>query len=361
MDQVEKIMQICDKLALDVHASSHHAVDILLHEKHIEAIGAYADLTEIMLEDIETSIHQQKKASSRDDGFFSSYHTYDEINEWLEKIEQQYPQITSQVTIGHSVEGRPIKGIIIGSSRNGTNPGIFYNSLQHAREWISGATTTYIINQLVSGYGKNETVTAMVDNIEWTIIPVANPDGYNYTWTTNRMWRKNRRHNGGAFDCYGVDNNRNWGFEWNVGGASNNPCVGTYAGPFAFSEPEDKALADYASNNQNLRAYIDFHAYSQLWMDPWAYTDKNEGKTPAYDQQESLASEIASAIFKVHGKTYETGPAASVIYVASGSSMDFTYGQDGITYSYAVELRDKGRYGFLLPPEEIIPQGQEIW
>ena len=33
----------------------------------------------------------------------------------------------------------------------------------------------------------------LLKNFDFYIIPVANPDGYVYTWNGNRMWRKNRR------------------------------------------------------------------------------------------------------------------------------------------------------------------------
>jgi hypothetical protein len=45
----------------------------------------------------------------------------------------------------------------------------------------------------------------------------------------------------------------------------------------------------------------------------------------------------------------------------SGGSKDYTYGQLGIKYSFALELRDRGRYGFLLPPNQIIPTGIETF
>lgn len=45
---------------------------------------------------------------------------------------------------------------------------------------------------------------------------------------------------------------------------------------------------------------------------------------------------------------------------ASGNTIDWTYEQ-GIKYSYTFELRDKGRYGFLLPASQIIPNAQETW
>lgn len=45
---------------------------------------------------------------------------------------------------------------------------------------------------------------------------------------------------------------------------------------------------------------------------------------------------------------------------ASGGTIDWTYNQ-GIKYSYTFELRDTGRYGFLLPASQIIPTAQETW
>lgn len=47
--------------------------------------------------------------------------------------------------------------------------------------------------------------------------------------------------------------------------------------------------------------------------------------------------------------------------VATGGSVDWTYDTAKILYSYAIELRDQGQYGFLLPPEQIIPSGIETF
>ena len=46
---------------------------------------------------------------------------------------------------------------------------------------------------------------------------------------------------------------------------------------------------------------------------------------------------------------------------AAGGSEDWTYGELGVKYSFSVELRDEGRYGFLLPPRQIIPTGKETF
>ncbi|MPC91182.1 Carboxypeptidase B [Portunus trituberculatus] len=41
--------------------------------------------------------------------------------------------------------------------------------------------------------------------------------------------------------------------------------------------------------------------------------------------------------------------------------MDFAHGTAGIPYSYALELRDRGNYGFILPKEQIHPTAQETF
>jgi len=204
------------------------------------------------------------------------------------------------------------------------------------------------------GYGTNDTFTKLIDGIDWTFIPIVNVDGYDYSWKTNRLWRKNRRQNGG--NCYGVDNNRNWPYKWNTGGTSPDPCSDMYHGPSAGSEPENMALANYVKNTPRVVGYIDFHSYSQLWMCPWGYTHT---LPPDYSQQKIVMDRIVAAIRSSHGMRYVDGNIASTIYVASGSSVDYTY-SIGVKYSYAVELRDTGRYGFVMPPSQIKPQAEEI-
>ena len=54
-------------------------------------------------------------------------------------------------------------------------------------------------------------------------------------------------------------------------------------------------------------------------------------------------------------------PCFSPLDAAAGGSEDWTYGELGVKYSFSVELRDKGRYGFLLPANQIIPTGEETF
>jgi len=263
-----------------------------------------------------------------------------------------YSSIAQYIEIGESVEGRPIFGVVIGGAPSSTLPGIVFNGCQHAREWISPMTVTYLLNQILAQYETNSALSAF----SWSIFPLINPDGYIFT-QTDRMWRKNRRLNKNRI-CYGVDPNRNWNSHWNQGGASTNQCSEIYCGPSPFSEPEESSLANYLGNATNVQSYLDIHSYGQYWVTPWGWTPQ---KPVDYNVQLAGANDAVKALAELYGTTYQTGDSYSTIYMTTGSSVDFAYGNLDIKYSYTVELRDQGQYGFLLPPNQILPSGKETF
>lgn len=57
-------------------------------------------------------------------------------------------------------------------------------------------------------------------------------------------------------------------------------------------------------------------------------------------------------------QAYTVGPSAALLYPAAGGSDDWAK-SIGIKYSYTIELRDKGRYGFVLPAQYIEPTAKE--
>lgn len=209
----------------------------------------------------------------------------------------------------------------------------------------------------LESYGTDPTVTYIVDNLNLYYAPIVNPDGYSYTWTGNRMHRKTMMPNGCSWNT-GTDPNRNWDFHWNEAGSSSNPCSDAFAGAAAADQPEVIAIQDYLCNKEDLLGYINFHSYTQLWMTPWGWTSSLPND---YNVQQAGAKAAVDALSAVSGTRYDYGPISTIIYPASGSSADYTYGVCGTLFSYGVELRDTGRYGFLLPPEQILPSGQETF
>jgi murein tripeptide amidase MpaA len=85
-----------------------------------------------------------------------------------------------------------------------------------------------------------------VGSVDWYILPVVNPDGYEYSHRTDRLWRKNRR---GSGRCAGTDLNRNFGYKWGGAGSSQVPCKEIFAGSHPFSEPETAALSNFVSGH----------------------------------------------------------------------------------------------------------------
>jgi extracellular matrix protein 14 len=189
--------------------------------------------------------------------FFTNYQDYETINQWLRLLESLRPELVKVVNLGKSHEGREILGITLnkpsttgsGETKRAPVRGMVMHGAQHAREWISVSTVCYIAYQMIAGYYVDEKVRNLVDEFEWrypipipphiiccawvcvnsidgSFFPVLNADGYEYSWTTDRLWRKNRQPTQVAF-CTGIDPDRSWAYKWDAPGSQpypSNPC-----------------------------------------------------------------------------------------------------------------------------------------
>ncbi|KAG0206437.1 hypothetical protein BGX28_002109 [Mortierella sp. GBA30] len=303
--------------------------------------------------------------------WFQNYHPHEEIKDFFVQLADDYPNLISYIpSIGQTVEGRDIFAIkLTAKEQDGSvkeKPQIWWQGLQHAREWAGGSTVQYLTHHLTSNYGKNDNITAILRDTEFIIVPVMNVDGYDYTWNNNRLWRKNRRKVG--LGAYGVDLNRNWDDHFGEGGSSSFPWSETYHGPYAASEPEVQAMQDFFGQQKRIVGAIDFHCYSQLVLRPEGWTTK---PAPHEVEHKFVGDKIVSLIQSVHGKKYISEPSVA-LYKTTGAGSDWFYGEKATkanngqrVYSYTIELRPSdtnpgGRSGFILPPEEIVPLGEEI-
>lgn len=342
------------------------AVDILLtpsNKNEVQTTMKNLNVDcDIMIEDVQNIIDHERKVVRSGASYFDSYHNWEEVHAYIESLAAEFPQYAKVSTIGKTYEGKPIKIITLSSNGDAKKKTIWIDGGLHAREWIAVPTVTYVADTLLRTYGttSGQNATYLLDNFNVIVCPIINVDGYAYTWATNgdRMWRKTRSPNSGS-PCVGTDPNRNWNFHWGEAGTSPQKCSDSYQGPSAASEIEVQTIQSYVcALKGTMVGYINFHAYSQLWMSPWGYTDA----LPAdYADQNALSAAAVKAIKSSSGLDYGYGPIATTIYPASGSSADYTYGVCGVKYSYGVELRDTGKYGFLLPPDQIVPSGQEIY
>ncbi|XP_026167317.1 carboxypeptidase A5 [Mastacembelus armatus] len=342
-------------------------VDVRVPFHSLQSVKIYLEVQDIeysiMVEDLQVMLDEEELESAarvaeprNTDSFdYAKYHPINEIYSFQDMLVAENPNLVSKIVIGQSYEGRPLN--VLKFSTGGTNrPAIWIDTGIHSREWVTQASGTWFAKKIVTDYGRDPALTAILNNMDIYLEIVTNPDGYYFTHNSNRMWRKTRKPNPGS-SCIGVDPNRNWDAGFGGPGASNNPCTETYHGPRAHSEPEVKAIVDFVKSHGNIKAFISIHSYSQMLLYPYGYTT-----TAVKDQPElhSLAKKAITDLASLYGTRYRYGSIISTIYQASGGTIDWTYNQ-GIKYSYTFELRDTGRYGFILPANQILPTARETW
>lgn len=235
---------------------------------------------------------------------WNRYSTLEEIYDWMTKLVEAHPTTVSSIIGGQTYENRNIEGVKISFKENA--PAVFIEANIHAREWISGATATFIINEVINS--QDVTVRALVEQFDWYVIPIANPDGFVYTHTTDRDWRKNRRPVN--LLCYGADPNRNWDSHFGEHGVSQVQCSLTYPGPYAFSEIEVKTLSDYIATVPRLTTYISFHAFSQILLLPYGHTKEHLDN---YDNAMAIGRKGLEALSTRFGTEYTIGNIADAI------------------------------------------------
>ncbi|VDD96867.1 unnamed protein product [Enterobius vermicularis] len=231
---------------------------------------------------------------------------------------------------------------------------------------------------LVTQYDIDAVLRSYVDGLDWFIVPLLNPDGYEYSRSSTdpeiRLWRKNRSPRvctqirtspyiqPQVQCCQGVDLNRNFDWHFGVEGSSTDPCSEIYQGAYAFSEPETRAVRDFLTPRRGqIKTFLTFHSYSQILMYPFGH----QVRTYSQDVNDlrSTAMQAAGALRSLYGTNYLVGTGADTLYPASGGSEDWAKGRMGVKYSYLFELRPEEQVwdGFLLAENLILPTARETF
>lgn len=269
--------------------------------------------------------------------FDPQYHTYEETLAALKAMVAKYPNLAKLNDIGDGWE--KTKGLsdrdlwsvrISGAGDPDKKPGIAFFGNHHARELVTVEIPLNLIQLLLEGYGKDPQITQLVDSRDIWITPMVNPDGH-VRAEKGENWRKNNNDNkafGGKYR--GVDLNRNYGFKWNTGGSSSSPSSDTFHGGTPFSEPETQSVRDFLRARKNVKIMMSYHSFSNLILWPWGHTEE---RVP-----DNRLREVGNKLGEITGYKPEQ---ASDLYVASGITDDFSYGELGML-SFTTEIGSWG-------------------
>lgn len=306
------------------------------------------------------------------------YLTAQEVETALMILAKENPKIVTLIDLPNKTHMKKISHAVrVRAGTKQTRPGVLFTGSMHAREWGgSDACISFLFNLVgcyVNGFnlvydGKTFTkdeVKKILENLDIFVFPDVNPDGKEYSQTTDTWWRKNRNPKGA------VDPNRNFDFLWKSGiGSSSDPSSETYKGTAPFSEPETKNVAYLFDAYPGIGYYVDIHSYSGLVMYPWGDdqsqgTDPNQNfKNPAYDgvrgkigdvaykeympkgvglKLVDLAKRMNSALAAVRGSTYTVQQSVG-LYPTSGVSDDYALSRHyvdpkkALIYAFCVEF-----------------------
>ncbi|CAF4763686.1 unnamed protein product [Pieris macdunnoughi] len=293
---------------------------------------------------------------------FDKIHTLEEVDAYLQALTVRFPTLVTLVTAGQSFENRPIRYLKISTTnfQDTNKPVVFIQSLLHAREWVTLPASLYAIQKLVTDI----TDADLVNQIDWIILPVANPDGYVASHGEERFWRKNRATGYMPLDiCSGVDLNRNFDYNWGRW-SSDFVCTEVFHGRSAFSEPETQAVKtvfDQYGNRTQL--FIDLHSYGSMILYGYGSEELPSNALTLHLAGVNMAQAI-DAVKVAHNREYRVGNSAMIMYKSSGTTNDYAQ-SIGIPLSYTFELPASriGFHvlGFLVDPEFIEQAGIETW
>ncbi len=272
------------------HGNAKTGIEVFLAHDKFEVLENTGFSYEVLIPDYEVfyaerqkkdlqnipSVHKAlRTANNFDFGSMGGFYTLQEISDELDNMRSLFPNLISdKITIGTSVEGRPIYAVKISDNPDidESEPTAYYDALHHAREPASMATIMNFMYWLLENYATDPQVQYIVNERELYFVPCVNPDGYEFNRQTNPngggLWRKNRRDNVGT-NCDGVDLNRNYSALYGANNfcSSGNPCSEVYRGPNAFSEPETRAIRDFVDLINPSTAFT-VHSFGNVYIIP---------------------------------------------------------------------------------------------
>ncbi|KAG6828180.1 hypothetical protein H0H87_002738 [Tephrocybe sp. NHM501043] len=299
---VEEVLSLANEHNLDLWQVAHSHVDIYTPGPSTILPSPLLKLPHTLVSNVSAPLARPERSNSyaewdlpslQNSSFHNDYHPLFEIDEFVRELPRVNPDLVTVKPLGHSGMGKEMISLII--SKDGNEGALQRNKhkpyegveklafviigAQHAREWIATATSLYLAHALVSNSSEPRSLSHLLDHFNFHIVPVPNPDGYEYTWESDRFWYKTRQKMSTKSTCLGLDMNRNWGYKWKPRpeevseikkhDGPVDPCSHWYPGQRPFEAPETNNIANMVTAIPNLVGFLDLRSYGQML---WLYT-----------------------------------------------------------------------------------------
>ncbi len=297
-------------------------------------------------------------------GGFTVWRSYDEpggIRDQLVAAARKYRDVAKLVKLGTTYQGRDILALKVTqgarNQKDGKRPAVIFSATQHAREWIATEVTRRLMDSYLTRWDDGDReVKKLLKKTELWFVPVLNPDGYQYTFDHERLWRKNLRDNNGDGVTQvgdGVDPNRNYPSHWGYDneGSSDIPSSDTYRGPSPASEPETQAGIKLF-NTARAEFMVNYHSNGE-WL---LYNDGWQIGTPTADDPIYYA--LSGNLDQPAIAGYHPGLSSDVLYVTNGEIDGYAQEATG-TLAWTPELSPGcDGCGFVFPDDEALVQAE---
>jgi hypothetical protein len=307
---------------------------------------------------------QRELAAEQAANGYNVWRSWDEqggIRDELYALARNNPQLVKLESLGRTYQGRELIAMKVTQAAkevpDASRPAVLYSSAQHAREWISVEVNRRLLNWYVDRWRANDRpVRDLLKKTELWFVVVANPDGYEYTFDNERLWRKNLRDNNGdgqVTSIDGVDPNRNFDehFKYDDEGSSSVQASLTYRGPSAASEPETRFMQGVLDRIKP-KFQSNYHSFGPLILYPQGW----QVGTPEADNPIYTALAGTDAHPAIPG--FDPGISSDELYVTNGETTDYADSSDG-TVAFTPELEEGcSGCGFVFPDDEALVQGQ---
>jgi len=256
------------------------------------------------------------------------YHSGDELHSLIQELSQACPGVDVQMSQRSQLNTNGAGDValdVLKVKKSGASPqtkAVFVFG-EHARELITGESALNFVQTLCGQTSESERAKRVLDDVEFTIVPNANPISRKLVEEGQYCKRTNED---------GVDLNRNWSDEHRdasaVQGDEMNP------GPSAFSEPETKLLKALI-DEEKPDIYLSIHSGAYLLGTPLGYTPS----TTNVKNQAQMQEVLKPISEKYCNGECPYGDLAQLIgYKSVGCDIDYVSEKLGVPFVYTWEI-----------------------